>query len=183
MNEIDIRTAFATSTSKSKVCEQLNIHKNGIGFKKITDMIDTYSIDISHFRNTNNMLKYERIEKLCPVCGEKFITQLNSPKEKTTCSYACSNTYFRTGIDHPNWKNSAYRSTCFYYHEHKCVICGEHRIIDVHHFDNDKNNNNPENLIPMCPTHHMYIHSRYSELVEPQVIEYQNNYVNNECDV
>jgi len=58
------------------------------------------------------------------------------------------------------------------YHEKKCIICGEKKIVESHHFDCDKNNNDPANLIPLCPTHHQYFHSQYRDLVEKQIITY-----------
>jgi very-short-patch-repair endonuclease len=38
--------------------------------------------------------KYKLINKNCPVCDKVFTTTQGSPKEKTTCSLGCSNTYF-----------------------------------------------------------------------------------------
>lgn len=104
--------------------------------------------------------------KICPVCKKKFRSTA------VTCSYGCSNTHFRSGSDHPNWKEESYRTTCFDSHEKKCVICGEDKIVAVHHFDENRENNSPENLIPLCPTHHQYWHSRYRYLIEEQVIKY-----------
>lgn len=102
----------------------------------------------------------------CLVCGE-----LKTHKQKT-CSYSCSNKLFRTGENHGNWKVESYRTTCFLYHEKKCVICGEEKIVDVHHLDENRNNNKPDNLIPICPTHHRYWHSRFKGEVEGKVKEY-----------
>lgn len=42
----------------------------------------------------------------------------------------------------------------------------------VHHLDENKKNNNYKNLIPMCPTHHQYMHSRHKYLIEDEVNEY-----------
>lgn len=92
--------------------------------------------------------------------------------KSVTCSHACANTYFRTGESHPNWKQSSYRTTCFLNHEKRCVVCGEDKIVEVHHLDEDKLNNLPENLIPLCPTHHQYWHSRFRYLIEDKVLGY-----------
>ena len=105
--------------------------------------------------------------RACPVCGTCF-----SGGRSKTCSHACANTFFRTGPGHGNWSETQYRSTCFHYHGKKCVICGEERIVEVHHLDEDHGNNRPENLIPMCPTHHQYWHSKYKSEVEGKVLEY-----------
>lgn len=106
----------------------------------------------------------------CLMCETIFF---NRPSErKVTCSHSCSNRHFRTGENHGNWNPDRYRSTCFAYHEKRCIVCGEEKIVAVHHFDEDRNNNDPANLIPLCPTHHQYCHSRYAELVMPTILEY-----------
>lgn len=107
--------------------------------------------------------------KLCPICNKP----IKNYRTSVTCSHSCSNTYFRSGPDNPNWSLNSYVTTCFTYHDKKCVICGEQNIVAVHHFDCDKTNNNPENLVPLCPTHHTYMHSRYRYLIENIV----NNYI------
>ena len=40
----------------------------------------------------------------------------------------------------------------------------------------DKKNNEIENLIPLCPTHHQYVHSKYKHLVEPLINSYMEKY-------
>jgi len=115
--------------------------------------------------------KYKKIIKICPVCGSKFETK-NDKKETTTCSYSCSNTYFRSGTSNPNWKGNNYRTICFAYHKKECVICKENKIVEVHHLDENNKNNNIGNLVPLCPTHHQYWHSRYKYIVEEKILEY-----------
>jgi len=121
---------------------------------------------------------YNRIIKSCPVCDNEFETKQGSPREKTTCSHSCSNTYFRSGKNNPNWKESRYRSTCFLQHEKSCVICKESNIVEVHHFDGNHTNNSIENLIPLCPTHHKYWHSRFKHLIEDEVTSYHAEFIN-----
>lgn len=129
-------------------------------------------------RTTNmaNIKKHEhgcflnpKNKKDCPVCG----TIIKNYKTSTTCSHKCSNTFFRTGPQHPNWKKSQYRTTCFFYHKKECVICQEVNIVAVHHLDENHKNNDPSNLIPLCPTHHSYCHSNFKHLI----IEKINNYI------
>ena len=115
---------------------------------------------------------YEPIEKDCPICGTKFTTGKDSPREKITCSHSCANSYFRSGVNNPNWKENSYRSTCFHFHKKECIVCGESKIVEVHHLDENNKNNSPNNLIPLCPTHHQYWHSRYKEEIEQIVIDY-----------
>ena len=110
--------------------------------------------------------------KNCEVCGKIIINY----KENATCSYACSNKKFRSGPDNANWSEDSYRSTCFHHHKKECIICGENNIVQVHHLDENNQNNKPENLIPLCPTHHQYWHSRYKNLIEQQVYDYIKNW-------
>jgi hypothetical protein len=122
----------------------------------------------------NCFLNPENI-KLCPVCNKP----IKNFRKSNTCSYGCSNTFFRSGKDHPNWKEDidcGYRKICFSVHKKECIICGEVKIVAVHHFDENKNNNNIDNLIPLCPTHHVYWHSGYKNEIEQKVIDYRNKF-------
>jgi hypothetical protein len=105
----------------------------------------------------------------CPVCG-------NPTKEgSATCSYSCANTFFRTSEGNGRYKSDEevqYRQVCFRHHEKKCVICPEDKIVAVHHFDENRANNDWKNLIPICPTHHTYMHSKWKYLIDEKVKEY-----------
>ena len=37
---------------------------------------------------------------------------------------------------------------------HSCAMCGKHGA-QLHHIDEDRSNNEPMNLIPLCPNHHL----------------------------
>ena len=118
--------------------------------------------------------KWKKIIKNCPICSTEFETQKGHPREKTTCGYSCSNTYFNGKTRNINFKN--YRTICFKNHKRECVVCGESNVVAAHHIDNNHNNNNPSNLVPLCPTHHQYWHSRHRQLIESTVIEYMDNW-------
>ena len=179
------------SSFKSEIANKLGFkHCNGIMGKEIEQLANENSITISHLRKSGSKCrKYEEIEKECPVCFKNFKTQNGHPREKITCSHSCSNTYFRSGPNNGSWKDEnditcksrAYRSTCFHHHEKKCIVCGEENIIEVHHFDRNKENNRSENLIPLCPTHHQYVHSRFEYLVKDIIEEYRNNFIDGEA--
>ena len=104
--------------------------------------------------------------KQCVICSKKYLGNAK------TCSYSCSNKLFRTGENNGNWKQDTYQSTCFLHHKKECVVCGENKIVAVHHFNENHKDNRPENLIPLCPTHHQYFHSRYRNIVEPKILSY-----------
>ena len=173
----EISKIIKISYSKSDVCRNLGWSINGWHLKKVTNLIEEYNIDTSHFDNgKSKVIKYERITKECPVCSSVFETLKGHKNEKTTCSCSCSNSYFRSNTNNPNWKEDVYRSTCFHYHTKKCIVCEECNIVTVHHYDGNNKNNHPTNLIPLCPTHHHYIHSSYAYLVKDIVDTYYNKF-------
>ena len=171
---------IAQSKTMSDVLRGLSMSENGRNRKILKTLIEKNDFDISHFGYVPKHKKYEIIEKMCPVCGNKFKTKKGHLKEQTTCSYSCSNTYFRSGENNGGWKEEVYRTTCFLHHKKKCIICDEKRIVSVHHYDENRKNNSLENLMPMCPTHHTYWHNRqYKYLVEKKVDKYRKNFIKN----
>ena len=175
IDPIKINQAIKESNSYFEVSSKYYGYSNSKTLKKIRKYVFDHAIDISHFCKKTSR-KYEVIEKTCPVCGKTFNTLKNFVKEKITCSHSCANTYFRSGEDHGNWNEDTYRTTCFAYHDKKCIICGETNIVAVHHYDGNHENNDPKNLIPMCPTHHQYMHSKFRKTLNDIVDEYYNNY-------
>lgn len=138
---------------------------NGKVQRQIKGAFQEFGIDLK------GELAKNRVKILvCPVCSTEF--EVPRYLDQVTCSYGCANSHFRSGEDHPNWSEDYYRTTCFVHHDKECVVCGEDLIVEVHHLDHDRSNNGPDNLIPMCPTHHQYWHSRYRHLVEEQVLSY-----------
>ena len=111
--------------------------------------------------------------KQCPVCNK------NHHKNGITCSYSCSNTFFRSGKNNPNWKKDKvnnYREICFKKHGKQCIVCQEKKIVAVHHINEDHSDNRPENLVPLCPTHHQYVHSKYRSEIVPLIENYIKNF-------
>ena len=49
------------------------------------------------------------------------------------------------------------------------MVCGEDKIVTVHHMDGNHQNNDITNLVPLCPTHHQYWHSKYRNLIREKV--------------
>lgn len=166
--------ACSTSNGPGQVIKKLGGCDNGTWRRKIKFLQEQFGIKIPKYEPPR---KYELIEKECPVCGSLFETLKGSKNEKTVCSHSCSNTFFRSGENNPNYKDgfdgdAHYRKICFTHHPKKCCICGFDLIVEVHHMDCDKSNNNPNNLIPLCPNHHRLFHSRYRELVSPLIEDY-----------
>ena len=169
------KSIIENSQTIAEVIKKLYGYDNGSTRKKFLKYVEDNNLDISNLRSRE--LKYPTIVKNCPVCGNNFETKKGNRDEKITCSYSCSNTYFRSGNSNPNWKDESYRTTCFFYHKKECIICGEDKIVTVHHFDENHNNNSPENLIPLCPTHHQYVHSKHKNEVIDKINFYRDFFI------
>jgi hypothetical protein len=104
--------------------------------------------------------------RLCPVCNKPI------KKYGKTCSRECRLEYFGAPNKYSLNELKSYTAICFRVHKKECIICGEKNIVSVHHYDENKKNNDPVNLIPLCLTHHMYLHSRYKYLVIERVLEF-----------
>lgn len=111
----------------------------------------------------------------CVVCTKSI---KNYKSSKGTCSRSCANTHFRTGSNNGNWNPDRYPTTCWEYHKKECIVCKEDKIVAVHHYDENHNNNSVDNLVPLCPTHHQYMHSRYRHLIEKIVNKYVEDFKN-----
>jgi hypothetical protein len=181
--EEDLKEIIKSCYSKSDFARALGKHPNGEGLRLAEKLIRKYCLDTCHFVLTGSwkLVKHPVREKICPVCSKKFIAADTGKRAKTTCSHSCSNTFFRTGIKNGSYKldeKASYRSICFRYHKKECVICGESNIVSVHHFDENHFNNAPENLVPLCPTHHHYLHSSFKNLILKKVQDYIRSWTN-----
>ena len=103
-----------------------------------------------------------RKEKPCLVCGQLILAGAN----KKTCSRACANKH-RAGvkykINRPRDKVKTYRalkSRLSQARGRTCEKCGHDRyeILEVHHKDRNRENNNLDNLELICPNCHAEEH-------------------------
>jgi len=143
-----------------KVCEYCNSNISLPNYKRHTKKC---------YVNPKNL-------KYCPVCN-KIIKQVGN----VTCSQGCARKYFNCyswGVD----KLRAYSTICFRFHKKKCVVCGEDKAVVVHHFDYNHKNNDPKNLIPLCPTHHSYLHNKdLKDLISDKIEEYVAVFTKSYC--
>ena len=114
--------------------------------------------------------------KICECCSKEFKwfgrQGTSGFKKARFCSISCSKSRSEY------WGNNAtrYQTIAFKHHEKKCVVCGFDAIVAVHHYDHNKENNDPKNLIPLCPNHHEMIHhSLYTKEITSVVDEWRNN--------
>lgn len=64
------------------------------------------------------------------------------------------------GANHPSYIDGQgkYREIAYEKWGTACVICGYDRVINVHHIDKNRKNNDISNLIVLCPNHHAEAH-------------------------
>lgn len=101
--------------------------------------------------------KYDIIK--CSYCG-KEIKRLKSALKTSSgynyCSKECGNRHKNESTKILDGSVN-YRRTAFELQEHKCAICGwdeDERVLEVHHIDENRNNNFNSNLIILCPICH-----------------------------
>jgi len=121
----------------------------------------------THFCTPECMKKY-RIKSVvvpCATCGTDVTATRSrlrrSVSGKIFCSKSCSvvdKNKNRTGLLHPNYNNgkASYRSNAFKFYGESCTVCGYNNkiVLEVHHKDGNRNNNDISNLDVLCPTHH-----------------------------
>ena len=123
-----------------------------------------------------------RKEKPCVVCGKMILSGAN----KKTCSRSCANKH-RAGIKYklnsPRDKVKSYQSLKIRLLKERgniCERCGynKYEILQVHHKNKDKLNNNPENLELICPNCHYEEHYfEKSWLKDYQKMEESDNWL------
>ena len=103
-----------------------------------------------------------RKETSCIVCGKLILAGQN----KKTCSRSCANIH-RVGIQYkinsPKDKVKSQRALKIKIlkdRSKKCERCSykKYQILEIHHRDRNRNNNNLENLLLICPNCHAEEH-------------------------
>ena len=104
-----------------------------------------------------------RFKTNCAYCGKEIIRVKSDMESNKTglfyCSKNCGNLHKnKIREESGEWDNSGnYRKKALKTYEHKCAICGykeDTRILEVHHIDEDRENNKLSNLIILCPNCH-----------------------------
>ena len=103
----------------------------------------------------------------CSYCQTNVLKTPSEIKKSKSgrafCNRSCATSYnnqFKTGINHGNWGGGAYRQNAFAHYgircrNKNCVLTAHNidipeKLIDVHHIDGNRQNNNLDNLIPLC---------------------------------
>ena len=112
----------------------------------------------------------------CPSCEEYFF----ATRDQVTCGNPiCRSSFFSSGENHWNWKGGLdYRKVCFENHGSSCLICKSETNVDVHHIDENRDNNSPDNLIPLCRSHHKKIHGTSPIELQLEILTYIKKFKN-----
>lgn len=164
LNEYFLQDVKLVSNYKNNKTN-IRLHCNECGYEWETRPTQVIYSDYKHscpnckIQNTGKTVT-------CAFCG-KEIRRTNSELEKNQsgfyyCSRECGNRH-KNMLRKQNgeWNQSLnYRSRAFENLEHKCAVCGwneDERILEVHHKDEDRTNNDLSNLVILCPTCHRKI--------------------------
>lgn len=115
---------------------------------------------------------FKTIEKYCAFCGKKLERKFYSGANKFEdfsvfnkrkyCNRVCMRKAFtNVGENKSNWSNThstARTINNLFLRKDKCEKCGKTGKLDIHHIDENPNNNNLENLMCLCRSCHMKIH-------------------------
>ncbi len=99
-------------------------------------------------------------QKICERCNETFTwkgrRKTKAYEKARFCSRRCANNR------QSHWDKHAkcYRVIAFRHWDKACIVCGHNKVVEVHHLDGDRENNEPTNLVPLCPTHHVMMHRK-----------------------
>ena len=125
----------------------------------------------------------DRIVFNCEYCGKE--TSLSKSKFERVnyhfCCRKCKDLAQRVGSGdkfaglHPSQGHqSHYRSIAFNAYPHCCAVCGwneDDDVLDVHHIDENRKNNDVKNLIILCPTCHKKLSTHKYYLVGNKIIK------------
>jgi len=109
---------------------------------------------------------------VCAQCGKKFYKMPSRIKASKSglhfCCRKCKDTGQRiesglSEIHPPHYAcgQRTYRTRALREHKHECLDCGWAEVpsvLEVHHIDNNRDNNTIENLVILCPTCHRIRH-------------------------
>jgi len=142
----------------------------------------------SHLFSRGTINKFgekQTFEVFCSNCNCKFTVierqKLFPTKSKYFCTRKCANAVggIAKAKKHHADDTAKYTTVAWRHHPKQCVVCEEKLVVAVHHYNEIHTDNRPENLVPMCPTHHQYMHSRYKYLILEKVEKYISNFVEN----
>ena len=133
--------------------------------------------------------KSVKIEYECAYCRQKFMrvpSKLSSERSKSGLFFCCREhkdlaQRIESGLEfekirpsHYGTTEKDYRAKAFRFYENKCAVCSwdeDIDILEVHHIDENRNNNDIENLKILCPICHRKITSHKYLLQDNEIVK------------
>ena len=115
----------------------------------------------------------KKIKCNCANCGKELLKNPSEIKKSKSgnvfCSKSCAasynNSHYRTGENNPNWKGGKFSGkkhlkVAYRTYISECANCGitEECVLEVHHIDENRENNDADNLIILCANCHCRVH-------------------------
>lgn len=127
-----------------------------------------------------------RLLLICDYCGKQFSRSpskiQNSKSGLQFCCRECKDAAQRLENNfqalwpshYGNGKQIHYRARAFQEYEHKCTNCGWNEdadILEVHHIDENRENNDLKNLMILCPICHRKLTSHKYVLFNKKIVK------------
>ena len=127
---------------------------------------------------------------VCDYCGKEYFTSKSRVvSEFHFCCRECKDAAQRLSSgekfdqlrpDHygQGYGLHSYRERAFEKYPHQCAVCGwneDEDILEVHHIDENRQHNDLDNLIILCPTCHRKLTSHKYKLIDRCKIEKENS--------
>lgn len=131
-----------------------------------------------------------QVELTCDYCGKKYYVPVSkSQGQFHFCCRECKDNAQRlsSGKQFDNMRPQhygsanglySYRDWAFEKYPHQCAVCGwneDEDILEVHHIDENRQNNELDNLIILCPNCHGKLTSHKYKLINRTTIEKGNS--------
>jgi hypothetical protein len=118
---------------------------------------------------------FKNLSKRCQYCGKIFYRRKYTKKyedvaifkKRKYCNRECMRkAYINIGENNSSWSNTHTTARIIndlFLKKDKCELCGkDNGRLDIHHKDNNENNNNLDNLMCLCRSCHMKVHNPVS---------------------
>jgi hypothetical protein len=173
-----LSSLLETEKTLAGVCIGLGYSAHGRNTGALTVFLNSNKIEFKN--HTQKTLELEA--RNCVHCGSQFHVSVHDKNKYKvlTCSSACSGAYpeyIKKRVKAKVGEATSYPIVAKRAGMIACCICGESEVLDIHHLDEDSSNNDINNLVPLCPTHHAYMHRGKSDLIFSTLLEYLDNRV------
>lgn len=136
---------------------------------------------------------YERLVLVCAYCGKEFTRAPSKMNNSKSGLYFCCREHkdmaqrldsgkqfsemrpdHYSNVEEKIGSINTYREMAMREYDHQCSICGwceDDDILQVHHIDEDRQNNALNNLIVLCPNCHAKLTSHKYQLIDRKIIQ------------